>query len=139
MDTTCPWVAKVWNAVDNQARKAHTSIIHGKAEHEETRATSSRALGDDGNGHYLVVLTLADVDFVCDYIRHGGDKAAFLDRFKGASALSEGFDPDVHLRRIGVANQTTMLKSETEEIQRRLQQAIVDRDGAELGAQNFQV
>lgn len=139
VDTTCGDVMSVWKRVRNYAKTGFTSIIHGKAEHEETRATSSRALGDDGNGHYLVVLTLADVDFVCDYIRHGGDKAAFLDRFKGASALSEGFDPDVHLRRIGVANQTTMLKSETEEIQRRLQQAIVDRDGTELGAQNFQV
>ena len=139
VDTTCGDVMSVWKRVRNYAKTGFTSIIHGKAEHEETRATSSRALGDDGNGHYLVVLTLADVDFVCDYIRHGGDKAAFLDRFKGASALSEGFDPDVHLRRIGVANQTTMLKSETEEIQRRLQQAIVDRDGSELGAQNFQV
>lgn len=139
VDTTCGDVMSVWKRVRNYAKTGYTSIIHGKAEHEETRATSSRALGDDGNGHYLVVLTLADVDFVCDYIRHGGDKAAFLDRFKGASALSEGFDPDVHLRRIGVANQTTMLKSETEEIQRRLQQAIVDRDGTELGAQNFQV
>jgi 4-hydroxy-3-methylbut-2-enyl diphosphate reductase len=139
VDTTCGDVMSVWKRVRNYAKTGFTSIIHGKAEHEETRATSSRALGDDGNGHYLVVLTLADVDFVCDYIRNGGDKAAFLDRFKGASALSEGFDPDVHLRRIGVANQTTMLKSETEEIQRRLQQAILDRDGAELGAQNFQV
>jgi 4-hydroxy-3-methylbut-2-enyl diphosphate reductase len=139
VDTTCGDVMSVWKRVRNYAKTGYTSIIHGKAEHEETRATSSRALGDDGHGHYLVVLTLADVDFVCDYIRHGGDKAAFLERFKGASALSEGFDPDVHLRRIGVANQTTMLKSETEEIQRRLQQAIVDRDGAELGAQNFQV
>ncbi len=139
VDTTCGDVMSVWKRVRNYAKTGFTSIIHGKAEHEETRATSSRALGDDGNGHYLVVLTLADVDFVCDYIRHGGDKAVFLDRFKGASALSEGFDPDVHLRRIGVANQTTMLKSETEEIQRRLQQAIHDRDGAKLGAQNFQV
>lgn len=139
VDTTCGDVMSVWKRVRNYAKTGFTSIIHGKAEHEETRATSSRALGDDGSGQYLVVLTLADVDFVCDYMRHGGDKAAFLERFKGASALSEGFDPDVHLRRIGVANQTTMLKSETEEIQRRLQQAIVDRDGAELGAQNFQV
>lgn len=139
VDTTCGDVMSVWKRVRNYAKTGYTSIIHGKAAHEETRATSSRALGDDGNGHYLVVLTLADVDFVCDYIRHGGDKAAFLERFKGASALSEGFDPELHLRRIGVANQTTMLKSETEEIQRRLQQAIHDRDGAELGAQNFQV
>ncbi|HCN79182.1 MAG TPA: 4-hydroxy-3-methylbut-2-enyl diphosphate reductase [Verrucomicrobiales bacterium] len=139
VDTTCGDVMSVWKRVRNYARTGFTSIIHGKAEHEETRATSSRALGDDGRGHYLVVLTLADVDFVCDHIRNGGDKAAFLDRFKGASALSEGFDPDTHLRRIGVANQTTMLKSETEEIQRRLHQAIQDRDGPEEGAKNFLV
>lgn len=139
VDTTCGDVMSVWKRVRSYAKSGFTSIIHGKASHEETRATSSRALGDQGNGHYLVILTLADVDFVCDYIRHGGDKAAFLDRFKGASACSAGFDPDQHLQRIGVANQTTMLKSETEEIQRRLQQAILDRDGAETGAQNFQV
>lgn len=139
VDTTCGDVMSVWKRVRNYAKTGFTSIIHGKAAHEETRATSSRALGDDGSGHYLVILTLADVDYVCEYIRHGGDKAAFLERFKGASALSEGFDPDSHLRRIGVANQTTMLKSETEEIQRRLQQAILDRDGPDVGKHNFQV
>lgn len=137
VDTTCGDVMSVWKRVRSYAKGGFTSIIHGKASHEETRATSSRAMGDDGNGHYLVVLTLADVDFVCDYIRHGGDRAAFLKRFSAASACSAGFDPDLHLRRVGVANQTTMLKSETEEIQRRLQQAIADRDGG--SSTNFQV
>lgn len=137
VDTTCGDVMSVWKRVRNYAKTSFTSIIHGKASHEETRATSSRALGDDGNGHYLVILTLADVDYVCDYIRHGGDKAAFYERFKGADAYSPGFDPDIHLTRIGVANQTTMLKSETEEIQRRLKQAIDDRDGTD--SSNFQV
>ncbi|MBB5040012.1 4-hydroxy-3-methylbut-2-enyl diphosphate reductase [Prosthecobacter dejongeii] len=139
VDTTCGDVMSVWKRVRNYAKNDFTSIIHGKASHEETRATSSRALGDQGNGHYLVVLTLSDVDYVCEYIRHGGDKALFLERFKGASALSEGFDPDLHLQRIGVANQTTMLKSETEEIQRRLQKAIEDRDGNDATQKNFQV
>jgi 4-hydroxy-3-methylbut-2-enyl diphosphate reductase len=139
VDTTCGDVMSVWKRVRNYAKTGFTSIIHGKASHEETRATSSRALGDQGDGHYLVVLTLADVDYVCDYIRNGGDKTAFLERFKGANACSAGFDPTLHLQRIGVANQTTMLKSETEEMQRRLRQAILDRDGAELGEQNFQV
>jgi 4-hydroxy-3-methylbut-2-enyl diphosphate reductase len=137
VDTTCGDVMSVWKRVRGYAKGGFTSIIHGKASHEETRATSSRAMGDDGNGHYLVVLTLADVDFVCDYIRHGGDRDLFLQRFSAASACSPGFDPDLHLQRIGVANQTTMLKSETEEIQRRLQQAIRDRDGGSDG--NFQV
>ena len=137
VDTTCGDVMSVWKRVRNYAKTSFTSIIHGKASHEETRATSSRALGDKGDGNYLVVLTLADVDYVCDYIRTGGDKQAFYERFKGADAYSPGFDPDKHLMRIGVANQTTMLKSETEEIQRRLQKAVEDRDS--VGSPNFQV
>jgi 4-hydroxy-3-methylbut-2-enyl diphosphate reductase len=134
VDTTCGDVMSVWKRVRKYASESATSIIHGKAEHEETKATSSRALGD-GKGHYLVVLTLADTDYVCDYIRHGGDKNVFLEKFRGAH--SAGFDPDVHLRTIGVANQTTMLRGETEEVQRRIRQAIADRDGPELAANNF--
>ena len=134
VDTTCGDVMSVWKRVRKYASEAATSIIHGKAEHEETKATSSRAVGD-GKGHYLVVLTLTDTDYVCDYIRHGGDKQAFLERFRNAH--SAGFDPDLHLRTVGVANQTTMLRGETEEVQRRIRQAIVDRDGPELAAKNF--
>ncbi len=134
VDTTCGDVMSVWKRVRKYASESATSIIHGKAEHEETKATSSRALGD-GRGHYLVVLTLAETDYVCDYIRHGGDKQAFLEKFRNAH--SPGFDPDLHLRTVGVANQTTMLRGETEEVQRRIRQAIVDRDGVELAAQNF--
>jgi 4-hydroxy-3-methylbut-2-enyl diphosphate reductase len=138
VDTTCGDVMSVWKRVRQYAKTGYTSIIHGKASHEETRATSSRAMGDDGMGNYLVVLTLADVDYVCDYIRHGGDKEAFLKRFPPGSH-SDGFDPELHLTRIGVANQTTMLKSETEEVQRRLRQAVLDRHGPEAGVTNFQV
>ncbi|MCU0752596.1 MAG: 4-hydroxy-3-methylbut-2-enyl diphosphate reductase [Akkermansiaceae bacterium] len=127
VDTTCGDVMKVWRRVRGYARDGVTSIIHGKAQHEETRATASRALGEDGKGQYLIVLTLADVDFVCAYIRGGGDRAEFLKRFAGS--MSPGFDPDLHLKAVGVANQTTMLKSETEEIQRRIRQAVLDRDG----------
>lgn len=134
VDTTCGDVMKVWRRVRGYAKDGITSIIHGKANHEETRATASRALGEAGTGHYLVVLTLADVDYVCDYIRNGGDKAALLNRFQDSHSVD--FDPDLHLRQIGVANQTTMLKTETEEIQRRLRAAITDRDGE---ATNFQM
>ena len=134
VDTTCGDVMSVWKRVRKYASESATSIIHGKAEHEETKATSSRALGD-GKGHYLVVLTLADTDYVCDYIRQGGDKDAFLEKFRGAH--SDGFDPDLHLQTIGVANQTTMLRGETEEVQRRIRQAIADRDGPERAANNF--
>lgn len=129
VDTTCGDVMKVWRRVRGYAKDGVTSIIHGKSDHEETRATASRALGEDGQGHFLVILTLADTDYLCDYIRRGGNKAAFLERFKGS--YREGFDPDILLRKIGVANQTTMLKGETLEIQRRLAAAMRDRDGSE--------
>lgn len=134
VDTTCGDVMSVWKRVRQNASDDVTSIIHGKASHEETKATASRAM-INGKGHYLVVLTLADTDYVCDYIRHGGDKAAFLEKFHGAH--SEGFDPELHLRRVGVANQTTMMRGETEEVQRRIEAAIHDRDGAETSKQNF--
>ena len=134
VDTTCGDVMSVWKRVRQNASESVTSIIHGKAEHEETKATASRALGK-GHGHYLVVLTLADTDYICDYIRHGGDKEALLRRF--TDACSPGFDPDIHLKAVGVANQTTMLRGETEEVQRRVRAAIIDRDGPEEGAKNF--
>jgi 4-hydroxy-3-methylbut-2-enyl diphosphate reductase len=134
VDTTCGDVMSVWKRVRQNASDDVTSIIHGKASHEETKATASRAMVG-GKGHYLVVLTLADTDYVCNYIRHGGDKAAFLEKFRGAH--SEGFDPDLHLRRVGVANQTTMMRGETEEVQRRIEAAVRDRDGAEQSKQNF--
>jgi len=135
VDTTCGDVMKVWRRVRGYAKDEITSIIHGKAGHEETRATASRALGEEGTGQYLIILTLADTDYVCDFIRHGGDREKFLERFKGA--FSPGFDPDKHLAKVGIANQTTMLKSETEEIQRRFRQAITDRDGVETAFQMF--
>ena len=137
VDTTCGDVMSVWRRVRDNAKDAFTSIIHGKAEHEETRATASRALGPAGGGHYLVVLTLADTDYVCDYIRHGGNKEEFFRRF-GPDSHSVGFDPDLHLSRVGVANQTTMLRGETEEVQRRIRAAVLDRDGATPAVdQNF--
>jgi 4-hydroxy-3-methylbut-2-en-1-yl diphosphate reductase len=127
VDTTCGDVMSVWKRVRQNAAERATSIIHGKSAHEETRATASRALGEDGRGHYLVVLNLEQTDLVCEYIRHSGDKDALLASFKGAH--SPGFDPDVHLAHVGVANQTTMLRSETEEIQSRIREAILARDG----------
>ena len=134
IDTTCGDVMKVWRRVRTYAKSGATSIIHGKKGHEETRATASRAQGEDQQGHYLVVLTLEDADYICDYIRHGGNHDEFLTRFE--SATSDGFNPDLHLKELGVANQTTMLKSETEEIQRRISAAVSDRDGS---SERFQV
>lgn len=134
IDTTCGDVMKVWRRVRTYAKTGATSIIHGKKGHEETRATASRARNDDRTGHYLIVLTLEETDYVCDYIRNGGDRDEFFAKFEGAT--SPGFDPDIHLATLGVANQTTMLKSETEEIQRRISSAITDRDG---NSERFQV
>lgn len=127
VDTTCGDVMKVWRRVRDYAKNEVTSIIHGKAGHEETRATASRALGKDKNGHYLIILTLSDADYVCDYIRGKGNKAEFMTKFDRAH--SKGFDPDKHLARVGVANQTTMLQSETEALQDKIKQAVLDRDG----------
>lgn len=134
VDTTCGDVMSVWKRVRQYANDSVTSIIHGKAWHEETKATSSRATAN-GGGHYLVVFTLAETDCVCNYIVHGGNKEDFLTKFRGA--YSAGFDPDVHLKAIGVANQTTMLRGETEEVQRRLRQAMETRWGSAQLAEHF--
>ena len=131
VDTTCPWVSKVWNTVEKHKKQAFTSIIHGKVKHEETLATSSFA------GTYLVVLDLAEAQLVCDYILNTSlpqddaqrreARAAFMTHF--AKACSPGFDPDRDLLRLGVANQTTMLKSETEEIGRLFERTMLQRFG----------
>jgi 4-hydroxy-3-methylbut-2-enyl diphosphate reductase len=132
VDTTCGSVLNVWKNVIRYARDGFTALIHGKYKHEETRATASQALTFPG-GRYLVVLDRAEADIVCDYIRHGGDRDAFLALF--AHAASPGFDPDRDLVRIGLANQTTMLMSESLEIGVVVERAMRDRYGdAELAA-----
>lgn len=127
VDTTCGDVMSVWKRVRQYSKENVTSIIHGKAKHEETKATTSQARAY-GTGHYLVVFTLAETDYVCDYILNGGDKKEFLEKFKGAH--SEGFDPDLHLTAVGVANQTTMLRGETMEVQHRIKNAMTTKHGA---------
>ncbi len=134
VDTTCGSVLTVWKNVKRYAADGFTSIIHGKAKHEETRATASQALKSPA-GHYLVVLDKAEAQFVCDYIRAGGDRAPFLARFEGAA--SPGFDPDRHLEKIGCANQTTMLMSESLEIERMFRRAFVERYGEAAVADRF--
>jgi 4-hydroxy-3-methylbut-2-enyl diphosphate reductase len=134
VDTTCGDVMSVWKRVRQYSKDKVTSIIHGKSWHEETKATSSQAMAN-GGGHYLVVFTLAETDYVCNYIVNGGDKGAFLEKFK--HACSEGFDPDLHLQAIGVANQTTMLRGETEEVQRRLRRAMAQKFGEDKIDQHF--
>lgn len=126
VDTTCGDVMSVWKRVRQYSKESVTSIIHGKAKHEETKATTSQARAY-GSGHYLVVYNLAETDYVCDYILNGGNKHEFLEKFKGAH--SDGFDPDLHLQAVGVANQTTMLRGETEEVQRRFKNAMIKKYG----------
>jgi 4-hydroxy-3-methylbut-2-enyl diphosphate reductase len=126
VDTTCGSVLNVWKNVVRYAQEGFTSVIHGKVKHEETRATASQALKYP-QGRYLVVLDHAEAGIVCDYIRDGGDRSAFLDRF--AAAASPGFDPDLDLVRIGCANQTTMLMSESLAIGEMFREAIRARYG----------
>jgi 4-hydroxy-3-methylbut-2-enyl diphosphate reductase len=134
VDTTCGSVLNVWKNVERYARDDVTSVIHGKYAHEETRATASRALRRNG-GHYLIVRDMAEARDVCGYIRGGGDRDAFLARF--APAVSPGFDPDLHLGRLGIANQTTMLSSESLAIAEELRRAMVDRYGEAEAARRF--
>jgi 4-hydroxy-3-methylbut-2-enyl diphosphate reductase len=128
VDTTCGSVLNVWKNVIRYARDGFTSVIHGKVKHEETRATASQALKYP-NGGYIVVLDREEATAVCDYIRRGGERDAFLARFAGA--VSPEFDPDRDLNRIGCANQTTMLMSESLEIGELFRDAMRERHGAD--------
>lgn len=130
VDTTCPWVSKVWNTVEKHKKKAYTSIIHGKYNHEETIATSSFA------DKYLIVLNLAQAEYVCNYILNGGDRAEFMQKF--SRACSKDFDPDVDLECIGIANQTTMLKTETEQIGKLFERTMMKKYGPDRLNEHFQ-
>lgn len=129
VDTTCPWVSKVWNTVEKHKRVNYTSIIHGKYNHEETVATSSFA------NKYVVVLNLAEAEYVSDYILQSGEpgwnadtrRADFMGKF--SHACSVGFDPETDLISVGVANQTTMLKSETEQIGKLFERTMLQKYG----------
>ena len=134
VDTTCGSVLNVWKNVERYAKEGFTALIHGTWDHEETRATSSRALLHPG-GQYLVVLNMDEAAVVAEYVEHGGDAAAFRERF--ARAISPGFDPDVHLFRLGCANQTTMLSGESLAIASRLRLALVARFGTDATANRF--
>jgi 4-hydroxy-3-methylbut-2-enyl diphosphate reductase len=134
VDTTCGSVLNVWKNVSRYARDGFTSVIHGKHWHEETQATASQAVQVPG-GQYLVVLDKAEAALACDYIRGLGDKTAFLERF--AQAASPGFDPDVHLQRVGCANQTTMLSTESMEIGEMFRAAMRERYGEASLSERF--
>jgi 4-hydroxy-3-methylbut-2-enyl diphosphate reductase len=134
VDTTCGSVLNVWKRVESYARDGFTALIHGKHYHEETRATASQVLKYPG-GSYLVVRDMSEAREVCEYIEGRGDRDAFLGKY--GKAVSPSFDPDVHLRRIGVANQTTMLAKESLAIGEEVGRAIERARGAEARAQDF--
>ena len=143
VDTTCGSVLNVWKRVEAYARDGFTSLIHGKYYHEETRATASQVEKYPG-GQYLVVRDMAEADLVMDHIearagqsttREPLSREAFLERF--AKAASDGFDPDRHLGRIGVANQTTMLARESLAIGAAVGEAMARAHGDAYRAEHF--
>ena len=134
VDTTCGSVLNVWKNVHKYAREGFTAVIHGKHHHEETKATASQALTHEG-GRYLIVRDRAEATLVCDFVR--GTVGADELRARLAHAMSPGFEPDRDLQRIGLANQTTMLMSESLEIQEMLRAAMRERYGESDGLARF--
>jgi 4-hydroxy-3-methylbut-2-enyl diphosphate reductase len=134
VDTTCGSVLNVWKRVESYARDGFTSLIHGKYYHEETRATASQA-EKYPNGQYFIVRNLEEAQLVCDFIEGRLSSQALMDRF--AHAASPSFDPARDLRRIGVANQTTMLARESLAVGELIGQSMAKAWGADYARENF--
>jgi 4-hydroxy-3-methylbut-2-enyl diphosphate reductase len=135
VDTTCGSVLNVWKRVESYAKDGFTALIHGKYYHEETRATASQVTKYPG-GAYLVVRHMEQAREVCDYIEGKGlSRDAFIAKFR--KQTSDGFDPDRHLQRVGVANQTTMLARESLAIGEAVGAAMERRYGAAYRAEHF--
>jgi 4-hydroxy-3-methylbut-2-enyl diphosphate reductase len=133
VDTTCGSVVHVWKRVEKYARDGYTSVIHGKYAHEETRATASQVTAQ--GGHYIIVRDLAETEQVCAVIRGTASAQSLMPKF--SHAVSPGFDAESHLTRVGVANQTTMLSSESLEVARQLGAAMKDRYGEDTLGDHF--
>jgi 4-hydroxy-3-methylbut-2-en-1-yl diphosphate reductase len=137
VDTTCGSVLSVWKRVARYAKKDFTSIIHGKYYHEETKATASQTLKDGGNGKYLIVRNLEETGHIVDFILGKMDTNELRERL--GHGMSPGFDPETDLKKVGVANQTTMLMSETMAVGEELRKAMVEQYGEENLAEHFEL
>ena len=137
VDTTCGSVLSVWKRVTRYAKKGFTSIIHGKYYHEETKATASQTLKDDGNGKYIVVRNLVETGYVTDFILGQMDADELKEKL--AHGMSPDFDPDENLVSVGVANQTTMLMSETIAVGGELKKAMAERYGEDNLDEHFEL
>lgn len=131
-NTTCPFVEKVWNRAQKLGGEQYTIIIHGKPGHEETRATFSHSAKE---APALIVRDIEDARHVGEFILGRSSKDAFLERF--GAKISLGFDPERHLSRIGVVNQTTMLATETQAIADYFRQVMVDKYGQDTIREHF--
>jgi 4-hydroxy-3-methylbut-2-enyl diphosphate reductase len=137
VDTTCGSVLSVWKRVTRYAQRGFTSVIHGKYYHEETKATASQTLKDGGNGKYLIVRDLKETGYAVDFILGKMDAKEL--REKLGHGMTPGFDPEIDLQKVGVANQTTMLMSETVAVGEELRKAMVERYGDENLTEHFEL
>jgi len=131
-NTTCPFVEKVWNRSADLGNQGFTVIIHGKHFHEETRATFSHAVQ---NSPSVIVRNLEETKFLSDVILGNKTEEEFYEFFKGK--YSKDFDAFIHLKSIGVVNQTTMLASETQEIADLLKETMIKKYGVENISKHF--
>ncbi|MEO7041594.1 MAG: 4-hydroxy-3-methylbut-2-enyl diphosphate reductase [Gemmatimonadaceae bacterium] len=135
VDTTCGSVLNVWKRVESYARDGHTALIHGKYYHEETRATASQVMKYPG-GQYLIVRDMDEVRILCDFLEGKRPASEIMEKFAPHAASPE-FDPERDLKRIGVANQTTMLASESLAIAAETRAAMARGKGEEYATENF--
>jgi 4-hydroxy-3-methylbut-2-en-1-yl diphosphate reductase len=137
VDTTCGSVLSVWKRVTRYAQRGFTSVIHGKYYHEETKATASQTTKDGGNGKYLIVRNLKESAYVVDFILGRMSPKELKERL--GHAMSADFNPEEDLQKVGVANQTTMLMSETMAVGEKLRRAMVERYGEENLKEHFEL
>jgi 4-hydroxy-3-methylbut-2-en-1-yl diphosphate reductase len=122
-DTTCPFVEKVWKKANQIGRGHYTVIVHGKPNHEETRATVSHS---KEAAPTLVIKNMEEAILLSKFIKGELPLNQFHRAFEGR--FSDGFDPSKDLIKLGVVNQTTMLASETQGISDYLKKVIVEKN-----------